>query len=166
MNKRIQNGVFVVAFDKPRITLAGGSYMLERTLHEAILDGQLAVAIDFLGVEFLDTSTLTILSRTYCELLTRHGHLCLFHVRPQLQELFDQLYISDFIDIQKFEEDAVEQFNGRPKRRYRGGKLWRTFNRAYSAAFNRKVLPDRRRDGARIIHGGHERGQNSPVAAV
>ena len=166
MHERTREGILILGFSTPRITASNGSYTFERAMRDATEHGQLAVAIDMAGVEYLDSSALRVLWSAYRNMICQHGHLCLFHVAPALYEFLDQLVVTEFLEICSDEDEAVARFEDRPKRRRIGSRLWWAFTHAYSFAYSRGLVKNRRREGdRRHINERRERSDRRDMAA-
>jgi len=149
--QRKRDGVLILSFDAPRITASSGAYFFREALHDAVDAGHLAIAINFAGVEYVDTRGLKAFWSGFKHLTSHHGHLCLFNVGHELHEFFQQLAVTEILDVCANEAEAVEKFDDRPKFKRREAWFLLGIHWVCLWAYKKGYISDRRRPGGRRI---------------
>jgi anti-anti-sigma factor len=143
-------GVLIIHPEHERITVASGSVEdLRESLHQAVDDGRLAIAIDLDGVEYIDSAVVGVLADEFGRLAWHHGRLCLFNVHPALHEFFSHTVLDHLIPVCGSEEAVIELFRGKHLRRRLPNAFRNALSSVYSVGYKIGMVSERRSPGKR-----------------
>ena len=104
---RTTRGVVVIVPDQKRLTAHRGMPAVRIRLEEAVAERKKAVAVDFSGVEYVDSSMMGVLIDAFKGLQRHGGQLCVFGASEAVQEVLKNTVVSDLIHIVSDERTAI-----------------------------------------------------------
>jgi anti-anti-sigma factor len=123
---RENNGAIIVRPDSTRVTAGAGADQVRALISDAIESGHIAIAIDFTGVEFIDSSMIGVLVGSFKKIHPEGGSLVIFGAGEAIRDLFRATVIDHIVDIVSDEQAALLLLEEKPKNRAKG--LWKLFS--------------------------------------
>jgi anti-sigma B factor antagonist len=93
-----------------RITLGEGNVILREIIAELLATGHNRILLNLSQVEYIDSSGVGELVRSFTTIRKSGGHMKLANVSPKVQQLMEATHLHRVFDIQKDEPSAIRSF--------------------------------------------------------
>jgi anti-sigma B factor antagonist len=112
-----QVGDITVLDIRGRITLGEGNVMLRDTVRELTDKGNKRIILNLGEVNYIDSSGLGELVKTYTTIRNKGGELKLTNLNKRVHDLLQMTRLSAVFDVQPDENSAIQSFGGQPTSR-------------------------------------------------